>query len=157
MNYIIREMKDSEVSILEDFLYEAIYIPEGVISPPKSIINEPELQVYIKKFGYDETDIALVAEVNGIIVGAVWARIMNDYGHIDNETPSLAISLLKKFRNKGIGTQLMKKILVLLKDNGFKRASLSVQKENYATKMYLNLGFRIIKQTDEEYLMVIDL
>jgi len=39
-----------------------------------------------------------VAEVDGKIVGAVWVRIMNDYGHIDNETPSLAISLYKEYR-----------------------------------------------------------
>ena len=49
------------------------------------------------------------------IVGAVWARIMDDYGHIDDETPSLAISLLKEYRNYGIGTKLMKRILTELK------------------------------------------
>ena len=27
------------------------------------------------------------------VVGAVWVRIMDDYGHIDNDTPSFAISL----------------------------------------------------------------
>jgi len=35
----------------------------------------------------------LVAEIKEKIVGAVWARIMDDYGHIDDETPSFAISL----------------------------------------------------------------
>lgn len=53
----------------------------------------------------------MVAEVNNEIVGAVWVRIMNDYGHIDDETPSLAISLLKEYRNYGIGTELMKQML----------------------------------------------
>ena len=38
-------------------------------------------------------DIGLVAEVDKKVVGAVWVRIMNDYGHIDNDTPSFAISL----------------------------------------------------------------
>ena len=41
----------------------------------------------------------MVAQVADEIVGAVWVRIMNDYGHIDNETPSFAISLLKEYRN----------------------------------------------------------
>ena len=32
--------------------------------------------------------------------------------------------------------------------------SLSVQKANYAYKMYLKAGFRIVRETDEEYIMV---
>ena len=53
----------------------------------------------------------MVAEANNEIVGAVWCRIMNDYGHIDAETPSFAISLLKQYRNYGIGTNLMGQML----------------------------------------------
>lgn len=30
MNYIIRKIKNEEVKILSDFLYEAVFIPEGV-------------------------------------------------------------------------------------------------------------------------------
>ena len=91
MDYIIREIKKAEYDLLNDFLYEAIYIPDGVEPPPKSIINCPELQEYVFEFGKRKDDRALVAEVQGNVVGAIWVRIMNDYGHIDNDTPSLAI------------------------------------------------------------------
>ena len=64
------------------------------------------MQVYVKDFGKNKEDLCLVAQVSDKIVGAVWVRIMNDYGHIDNETPSFAISLLKEYRNYGIGTEL---------------------------------------------------
>ncbi len=40
----------------------------------------------------------------GKIVGAVWVCIMNDYGYIDDETPSFAMSLYEEYRNMGIGT-----------------------------------------------------
>lgn len=39
-------------------------------------------------------DICYVSECDNKIVGAVWVRIMDDYGHVDDETPSFAISLL---------------------------------------------------------------
>ncbi len=136
------------------FYYEAIFIPEGVEPPPKTIITSPELQVYVDRFGESKDDSGLVAEVDDKIVGAVWARIMNDYGHIDDKTPSLAISLYKEYRGFGIGTAMMKEILALLKSHGYNRVSLSVQKANYAAKMYLKIGFEIIRENEEEYIMV---
>ena len=151
---IIREMQRLEYPLLESFLYEAIFIPNGVEPPSKSIIYRPELQVYISNFGASKHDIAFVADIDGKIVGAVWVRIMNDYGHIDDNTPSFAISLYKEYRGKGIGTALMKEMLDTLKERGYKQASLSVQKENYAAKMYQKLGFQIIKENEEEYLML---
>ena len=34
MNYIIRKLRPEEVKMLDTFLYEAIFIPEGVEAPP---------------------------------------------------------------------------------------------------------------------------
>ncbi len=154
MDYFIREIQESEYGLLDDFLYEAIFIPEGVEPPPKDIIKNEELQVYVKNFGKEPHDKCFVAEVDGKIVGAVWVRIMNDYGHIDDETPSFAISLYKKYRSYGIGTAMMKKMLDYLRGRGYKQASLAVQKANYAVKMYLSVGFEIIDENAEEYIML---
>ena len=154
MDYIIRPISAGEESLLEDFLYEAIFVPEGVPAPPKSIINQPELQVYIADFGKKKDDIGLFAEVDKRAVGAVWVRIMNDYGHIDSATPSFAISLYKDYRGLGMGTAMMKEMLCILKDRGYKRASLAVQKANYAVKMYKKVGFEIVDQNEEEYIML---
>lgn len=153
MSYRIREIYNTEYDILEDFLFEAIFIPEGISPPSKDIIMEPELQVYIDDFGKKVGDIAFVAEVDKKIIGAVWVRIMNDYGHIDDETPSFAISIYKNYRNRGIGTALMKKMLDTLKEKGYKQASLAVQKDNYAVKLYKKVGFEIIDENEEEYIM----
>ena len=153
MDYKIREIRKNEYSILFDFLYEAIFIPEGMDKPPKSIIEQPELQIYIEDFGKKD-DWCLVAEINGKIVGAVWVRIMNDYGHIDDETPSFAISLYEEYRNMGIGTALMRDMLEFLKNKGYKQTSLSVQKANYAVRMYQKVGFEVIGENEGEYIMV---
>lgn len=154
MDVTIRKIQKQEYPLLDNFLYEAIFIPEGIEPPPKSIISSPELQIYVKHFGESKDDWGLAAEVDGKIIGAVWVRIMNDYGHIDDETPSLAISLYKEYRGFSIGTAMMKEILTLLKSHGYSRVSLSVQKANYATKMYLKIGFEIVKENEEEYIMV---
>ena len=151
---IIRKMRSEEIDILKDFLYEAIFIPEGEEPPDKSIIYKPELSLYFDGFGSGAADHCLVAEADGKVVGAVWTRIMNDYGHVDDETPSFAISLYKEYRGKGIGTAMMRKMLELLKAQGYSRASLSVQKANYAARMYKDVGFEVANENDEEYIMV---
>lgn len=154
---VIREIKDSEYYLLDDFLYEAIFIPEGVEPPPRDIIKKDELQVYIRDFGKLPDDNCLVAEIDGRVVGAVWTRIMHDYGNIDDKTPSFAISLYKEYRGHGIGTRLMRDMLDKLRERGYEQASLAVQKANYAVKMYKNVGFEIIDENDEEYIMRIRL
>lgn len=168
ISYTIRKITSDEYEVLDDFLYEAIFIPEGVEAPPKEIINAPELQVYVEKFGSRECDICFVAEMEPQaeergkklfrnIIGAVWVRIMDDYGHIEDGVPSFAISLYEEYRGLGIGTALMKQMLAELMDRGYRKTSLAVQKANYAVKMYLNVGFQIIDENEEEYIMVCEL
>ena len=155
--YSLREIRRQEIPLLEDFLYEAIFIPEGINPPPRSIVKNEDLQVYVRDFGMYPADRCLVAEIEGKIVGAVWCRIMRDYGHIADDTPSLAMSLYKEYRYQGLGTELLRQMLQLLRREGYEKFSLSVQKENYAAKMYLKAGFVVVKETPDEYIMVCDL
>ena len=150
----IRNIHPQEIPVLDDFLYEAIFIPQGVEPPPRSIIEQDDLQVYVRGFGEEPHDHCLVAEVDGKIAGAVWVRIMDDYGHVDDQTPSLAISLYKEYRGQGIGTQLLHQMMDLLRKEKYAQVSLSVQKENYALRMYQKAGFKIVEDRGEEVLMV---
>ena len=68
MDYKIRELEQNEISVLNTFFYEALVRKKG--------------------------DICYVSECDNKIVGVVWVCIMNDYGHVDDEAPSFAISLL---------------------------------------------------------------
>jgi RimJ/RimL family protein N-acetyltransferase len=154
---IVREIRSTEYPLLEDFLYNAIFIPEGEKSPPREIIFEPEIYVYIKDFGLD-SDCGVVAERDGEIIGAAWTRIIPAYGHIDDDTPELAISVLPKYRGKGVGTTLMNNLFEFLRERGFKRTSLSVQQNNPAAHFYKRLGYRITNEKldhagHEDYIM----
>ena len=82
---------------------------------------------------------------------------MDDYGHVDDETPSCAVSLYNEYRGQGIGSQLMMKMLDLLRQQSYKKVSLSVQKANYAVKMYEKAGFKTVDENEEEYIMAAEL
>lgn len=154
MQVKIRTLRDDEKDLLTTFLYEAIFVPEGAAPPPREIIEKPELRVYTDDFGSRKGDNGLVAVIDHQVVGAVWTRIMDDYGHVDDETPSFAIALYPAYRGQGIGTAMMKAMLALLKNQGYRQGSLAVQKANDAVKLYRDVGFEIVDENAEEYIMV---
>lgn len=154
MNCVIREWKPGESALLNDFLYLSIFVPEGEDPPPRSILDKPELRVYVDRFGEGIADRCLLAEADGAVVGAAWARIMDDYGHVDDDTPSLAVSLLPEWRGRGIGRALLEGLFSLLAEAGWRRVSLSVQTANRAMRLYERLGFETVEEKDGEAIMV---
>ena len=161
MDYLVRGIEPEEWPLLEGFLYEAIWVPEGFQGEvPRSIVrDDPKCRAAWEGFGMLPDDRAVVVEVDGEVVGACWVRTTNEYGHIDDDTPSLSISLYEPYRGKGIGGAMMRAMIDELRDSGYARASLSVQKENPALHLYERLGFRIVGDgfDETEWLMVIDL
>ena len=158
MEYEVSPISEDERPLLEDFLYEAIYVPEDFEGEvPRSVIyDDPKCRAAFEGFGMLPDDRAVVAVVDGEIVGACWVRTTDEYGHIDDETPSFSISLYKPYRGRGVGGSMMGALLGELRGAGYARASLSVQKENPALRLYERMGFRIIGNgcDETEWLMV---
>lgn len=153
-NVEIRPMQPQEYALLPVFLYHAIYVPEGVAPPQQDVVQLPPLRVYTQDFGTRRGDCCMVAAAEGYVVGAVWCRIMDDYGHLDDDTPSLAVALLPGYTAMGIGTRLMRALFVQVRQMGYARVSLSVQKSNPAVRFYRRLGFYTVWETEEEYGMI---
>lgn len=150
----IREIRHNEIMLLTDFLYEAIFQKDTNNLVPRTIIQRPELWIYIDEFGSQKDDHCLVAQLDNRIVGAVWVRCINAFGHIDDSVPEFAVSVYPGYRGKGIGTALMKDMLSYLKEKGYSCASLAVQKDNYAVKMYKSVGFKTVDENEQEYIML---
>ena len=83
--------------------------------PDRSILQLPELRHYTEHFGQKAGDLAFVAEDEGQVVGAAWVRHIHDYGYVEDEMPSLTISLLDAYRGQGIGSQLLEALLAALR------------------------------------------
>jgi len=109
-NLEIYQIQKDEYPILEDFLYHAIYLPPDAEPVSHEVIFESNIFIYINDFG-GKDDCGVVAKQDGQIIAAAWTRIIPAYGHIDNETPELAISVLPIWRGQGIGSNLMVKYL----------------------------------------------
>lgn len=153
----IRDIEKTEIFYLDLFLYEAIFIPEGQEKPDVEIINIPELSRYINDFGRD-SDICLVAESQGYLIGAVWTRVFTEFekgfGYVDSKTPELSMSVVKDYRKQRIGTKLLIKMIERLIHRGYEQVSLSVDLENYALKLYQKFGFVIVQSDDKSAIMI---
>ena len=51
MQALLRKLRKDEIGLIKEFLYEAVFIPEGVEAPDRSIIDQPELAIYYDGFG----------------------------------------------------------------------------------------------------------
>ena len=157
---IIREMEKHEIPLLEEFLYQAVFIPEGKEKPGREIVKLPEIQVYINDFG-KETDHCLVARLRDVVIGAVWTRQLTEnekgFGFVDSDTPEIAMSVLQSYRKQGVGTLLLKAMLDRFARNGYRQVSLSVDVLNYAYKMYQDAGFHVVEASGESVTMIKEL
>ncbi len=67
------------------------------------------------------------------------------------------MAVVKEYRAKGIGKQLLKTLIDNLKNDRFKRISLSVDKANFAHIFYKNYGFVNYLETQKSIIMTKEL
>jgi len=64
----------------------------------------------------------------------------------------LAVS--EEWRGKGIGRELIKRLIAEAKNQNLTKVSLSVEKENFAVNLYQKVGFKIYIDNPGDYIML---
>ena len=158
---LIRELKANEIFIPEDLLYEAHFQAHEANPIPRDVIHVPGVRAYIQDFGKHKDDYCLAADLKGKTIGAVWVWIgageVKGYGNVDDKTTEFTISLFKEYRNQGFGSLMMEKMITYLTEDGYEQCSLSVEKRNYAVRMNQKLGFKIIDENEDDFIMLLKL
>ena len=154
---MIREIKHKEIDFLREVLYMALYVPEGQPPFPKSVLDNPDISKYIDHWGTLPNDLALVAVLNGELIGAIWGRTFISpkvgYGFIDENTPEISMAVKKNFRTQGIGGKLVDEISKIYFSKGIKLISLSMAKRNRAKSLYERKGFVPVEDKDTAVIM----
>ena len=138
---MIRPAVQDDLEVLWDFLAMAAYEPDAEAA--KAV---PSVAKYLAGWQRPE-DFGFIAEHNGEIIGAAWARRISaeqlriPYG--DEETPKVMIGVKPNARGQGIGEKLMRALIGEAARRGL-GLSLSVRSENPARRLYERLGFRDI-------------
>ena len=105
-----------------------------------------------------DSDLCLVAEFHGILIGAIWTRTFSEFekgfGYVDSRTPELSMSVVKSYRKQGIGKILLTKMIEKLIQYGYEQVSLSVGLDNYALKLYQKFGFNIVQSDNKSAVLI---
>jgi len=147
---IVRRGGHQDVRFLRDMLHHAYYWRER--DPGSTAMR------YVRAFGR-RGDTAVVALDDGFPVGAAWYRLFPaaepGYGFVDEQTPELAIAVVPSKRGKGIGDELLSRLLERAREDGYDRISLSVDRSNAgAIRLYERHGFEQVADDGVSLTMV---
>lgn len=147
MSIRLRSLTASDGAVLRDYLYEALFVPDGAPPLPRQLIDRPEVARYVAGWGRagDAGWLALES-ASGSDVGAAWLRLWQaddtGYGFVDLDTPELSVAVRPGWRGQGVGTRLLERLLREA-DLRYGAISLSVSKTNPAARLYRRLGFEV--------------
>jgi ribosomal protein S18 acetylase RimI-like enzyme len=138
---VIRPAVRDDLEILWDFL--AMAADERDAEAAKAV---PSVAKYLA--GWQRPgDFGFVAEEDGEIIGAAWARRFSaeelKFPYGDEEAPKVSIGVKPNARGQGVGEKLMHALIGEAARRGL-GLCLSVRSENSARRLYVRLGFRDI-------------
>lgn len=145
---VLRPAQPEDEPLLLTMLFYASHAFDEPEACPERLLAVPALARYVVGFGR-AGDLGLVAERSGRPVGAAWVRLLTGadrgYGWVDDDTPELAIAVEPAFVGQGVGTSMMRELIVQALDR-YPALSLSVRANNPARRLYLGFGFTPIHQ-----------
>ncbi len=93
--------------------------------------------------------------------GAAWSRqykVGEVPGAVEKEIPALAIGILPTYRNLGIGTRLLERLVEVVKLDGVEGLTLGVERANTpARRFYESFGFSYLDRSDGSLMMTMKL
>lgn len=157
MAFTYRHIEKEDIAFLRMALYEALFVLDGDEPFDKSIIDTPDISKYVDNWGRTG-DFGLLVFDGNEYVGAAWGRLFTDinksYGFVDATTPEISIAIIPNYREQGIGTALLTRLIRLADEKGYTCLSLSVDKRSRAVLLYLRFDFRTIDELDTAYTMI---
>ncbi|WP_210478795.1 GNAT family N-acetyltransferase [Naasia sp. SYSU D00948] len=156
--YRIREARPADSLALTEALVEAANWDPDRTSPRVSVLADPVRRRYIA--GWQRPgDAGFVAEdATGEPVAAGWYRVFSadrpGLGFVASGVPELILGVRPVWRAQGVGRSILQHLVRRAEADGHTRISLSVQRGNFAQRLYLSEGFVTVEQRADADVMV---
>jgi GNAT superfamily N-acetyltransferase len=153
-NWTIRPAEAADVDFLGDMLMEAVnWSPEWKPQSRQKAFATPAIAHYLAGWPRD-TDLGVIAEVGGQRAGAAWLRFLSatdpGYGFVAQDIPELTLGVQAAFRGQGLGRALLRAAAGAARAAGIARISLSVERKNFAQRLYLSEGYQVVDSSDAQ-------
>jgi GNAT superfamily N-acetyltransferase len=150
--WIIRRAALEDGAFMADMLVEAVnWSPEWKKKSRNRVLSAPGTAHYIAGWPRD-TDLGVIAEASGERIGAAWLRFLPaadpGYGFVASDVPELTIGVAVHWRGRGAGRALLRAIAGQARSAGIRQISLSVERKNFAQKLYASEGYQIVDSSD---------
>jgi ribosomal protein S18 acetylase RimI-like enzyme len=133
--------------------------PGDTVLSTEQIMSRPDTSHYVAGWPRDG-DVGFLADEDGP-VGAVWWRFFTEadpgYGFVDEATPEISIGVAAANRGRGVGIQLLRRLIAEAKSLPLHALSLSVEPDNFAADLYQRLGFVTVGSSGGSLTMVLPL
>ncbi|MGV9213220.1 GNAT family N-acetyltransferase [Micromonospora sp. RB23] len=159
--FSIRTATSTDDGFLLDMLVQAVnWLPERNLSR-EEILTKPELAHYVAGW-MRPGDFGVVAvDPADQPLGAAWCRQLTaadpGYGYVSDDVPELTLGVVDSWRNRGVGRALLRAVLPVARDRGLRAVSLSVERANFAAKLYAGEGFHTVESFEDADTMVAQL
>jgi ribosomal protein S18 acetylase RimI-like enzyme len=157
----LRPGRASDLAFLQEMLFEAFFWDPAATRPAFAAFGkDPEFVKLLAGWGRPG-DRAVIAEDEGVALGAAWFRLwtpaLHSYGFVDERTPELGIAVAPTHRARGLGRRLLEALIRTAREDGFPALSLSVAPSNRARHLYESVGFRKVGESGTSWTLLLHL
>jgi GNAT superfamily N-acetyltransferase len=117
-HWTLRTATAADSAFLVRMLAHAAYPPWHVPRPtPAEVLRDPAVARYVLGWPRPGDAGVIALDRAGRRIGAAWYRLLTadepGYGYVDDATPEVAIGIGPRWRGRGLGTALMRRLRVL--------------------------------------------
>lgn len=136
-------------------LVEAANWRKDRIRPRVELLADPKVTRYVRGWPRPADGGVLALDTQGEPVGACWFRVLPQqdpgYGWVAAGVPELTLGVRPIWRAQGVGRTLLQAACAVAQRRGHQRISLSVERANFAQRLYISEGFvTTLSDTDSD-------
>ncbi|MGN6742788.1 MAG: GNAT family N-acetyltransferase [Amnibacterium sp.] len=158
MAHRIRAAEQADAPFLADMLVEAFDWRGSHARSRVEWLADPSVHRYIRGWRRPGDGGVVAVDAHGAPVGACWYRVLPKrdagYGWVGPGVPELTLGVRPLHRAQGLGRRLLAAACEQAAAAGHQRISLSVERANFARRLYTSEGFVVVESGRDSDTMV---